>query len=167
LEKKKNPADSAAQHLANLIGTSVTGFVPQPPNDKVDLNTELFLRSNVAMASLAIISALIKGHQNQRELILKSVKPEYMGKKSFENYLFGFLSSELKEKGDISIPAIEKKIPEYSMVVYGEPTNEKTLEGDFFKWSQVLNFEPTDTQTTKAIEILHNWARKEGLLGEI
>lgn len=163
-KKKKNPADSSAQHLANLLGTSVAGIIPKTPNDKVDLNTELFVRNNMAIASLAIISGLIKGSKSRRELILRSIKPEYLHERSFESYLFGLIAEELESKDDISASVIERRISEYSMVVYGEPSNERSLQGDFFKWSQILDFEPSDSQLNKGIEICQKQASDKGML---
>lgn len=163
-KKKKNPADSAAQHLANLIGTSVAGFVPQPPYDKVDLDLELFVRNNSAIASLVVISGLIKGNQTQRESILQSVKPDYLSERSFESYLFRLISDELSDKGNISLDAIEKGIPQHSQIDYGEPPSKRLLQGYFFKWTQILNLEPTDDHISKAIEHLQKVARNNGPL---
>jgi hypothetical protein len=153
-KKKRKPEDSAAQHLANLIGTSVAGFIPESPFNKVDLDFELFTRNNTAIASLVIISGLIKGDPTQREAILRSIKPDHLGNRSLESYLFRLISDELSDKGNVSLDAIEKSIPQHSQVDYGEPPNEKMLQGDYYKWNQILNFELTDAHISKAIDYL-------------
>ena len=160
-KKKQNPADSAAQHLANLIRTSVAGFTPEPPGEKVDLNTELFIRRNVAIAELVIITGLIKGNQAQKELILKSIVPAHLGEKSFEGYLFTIIVDDVENMHEISLITVEQRIPEYSQVVHGEPANKKSLEGNFFKWSQILSFEPTNEQINKAIEVCQYAAKSK------
>jgi hypothetical protein len=163
-KKKKSPANSAAQHLANLMGTSVAGITPVTPNDKVDLDTELFLRGNVAIASLVVITGLAKGNHDQKALILKSIEPAYLGEKSFESYLFTIVAEEIKNNGDISFKRIEQRIPEYSRIVYNEPVSKASLDGDLFKWSQIFNFEPTDEHFAKAIEELQSSAKRKGLI---
>lgn len=159
-KKKKNPADSAAQHLANLMGTSVAGFTPEPPNDKVDLNTELFIRNNVAIAGLVIITALVKGTPNQQARILNSVEPAHLGEKSLESYLFMIMADKLRNNREISLREVEQRILEHSQAVYGESANKESLEGDFYKWSQILSFEPSDEHIAAAIEKCQNSAKR-------
>lgn len=159
-KKKKNPVESTVQHLANLMGTSVANFIPEPPNDKIDLETELFIRNNVAIASLVIIAGLIKGNSNQRMLILSSIEPDQLGKKSFENYLFTIITEKLRKNQEVASKTIKQRIPEYSQVIYGEPETRGSLEGNYFKWSQIQSFEPTDAQIARSIEQRQNWAKK-------
>ncbi len=103
--KKYNPADSSAQHLANLIGTSVAGFIPETKSGKpytINLSTELFLRNNVAIAELVIISGLIKGEAEMRSMVFTQFKPEFFQEKSFEHYLVTIVLAKLNEKQELS-----------------------------------------------------------------
>jgi hypothetical protein len=159
-KKKKSPQDSAAQHLANLVGTSVAGFVPEVPNDRVDLDMELFTRNNSAIASLVIIAGLLKGNPSQQALIRNSIEPLHLGAKSLENYLFTIVAEELRNNQVVSPEAIKQRIPEYGTVVYGEPTDYRSLQGYLFKWSQIISFEPTDKQILTAIQICQNSGKK-------
>ncbi len=151
-KKKKKPVEGMAQALANLMGTSVAGFIPEPPHDQVDIESEL-LRHNVAIASLVILAGLIKGDPNQQALILSSIQPAHLGDKSFEQYLFTLIAETVRQNQNISREMIERRIPEFSQVIYGEPANKRTMEGDFFKWSQIQSFEPTSAQLAHAIEL--------------
>ena len=159
-KKKLNSADSSAQHLANLLGTSVAGLVPQPPNDKVDLDSEL-ARRNVAVAYLIVLSALVKGRPDQRDKILTTIQPAQLQERSFENYLFVFIRDRLGELGEIPMPRIEEIITSYETVVWGEPLDERSLRGYSFKWSQIMSFDPNDSQLNRAIELIQETSKRE------
>ena len=73
--------------------------------------------------------------------------------------MFKIISEELNNNRDLSVAALEKKIPEYSQVVYSEPANQKSLEGNFFQWSQILSFEPSEEHIVMAIERCKNRAK--------
>ncbi len=168
-KKKRNPGDSAAQHLANLLGTNLAGFTPKTidgETPKLDLNAELFVSNNVAIAELVIIAGLLKNDDDQRREILRFIEPEFMGEKSFEGYLFSLVRESLEDKAKVSLSKIGEKIPEYGPKVYGEALGRQSLEGYYFKWSQALSLEPTQAEVQKAIEIIRTVAEKKGWLSE-
>lgn len=164
--RRENPADSSAQHLANLLGTSVAGFIPETKAGKLprlNLSTELFFRHNLAIAQLVILSGLIKGDSKQREMICRTIKPEFLGNKTFPNYLFSLAVKLMEETQDISIEVLSSNIPDFGPRIWGEPLDRRSLKGHYFQWSQILDFEPTPGQVEQAIKLCLEQAKK-GLL---
>lgn len=163
--KRKNPADSSAQHLANLLGASVAGFIPETKNGKppiVNLSTELFMRNNVSIAELVVLSCLIKGGDENRSVVLHEFQPEFLPVKSFERYLCTIILTQLQTNGIVSIAEIELKIEDFGIKVWGEPLKNKEKRGYLFRWNQILTFEPTVSQAERAIILCRNNAKKNG-----
>jgi len=152
-ERKQNPADAAAKQLANLLGTSVSGFVPDPPNDHPDLEKEL-LRSNVVMARLVIISGLVNGDKGLKAKIITGIQINHFPEGSFERYLYGIALGQFKNNGEVSVQAVEKLIPDFGPLVNGEPLNKRSLLGCNYKWSQILQIKPTENQIERAIDLI-------------
>jgi hypothetical protein len=156
-------AASSARHLANLIGTQVAGYLPdyakdgQPP--KLDLDVELF-RNNTAIASLMILSALVK--DKGRDSIIQILKPDHFS--LFDRYLFEVILEQLSEEGEIIASKVKYRIPEYGPKYFSEPLDEHSLNGYNFTWAQILDMDPTPSQVDKAIELLLTRANKEGLI---
>ena len=168
-KKSKNPADSLAQHLANLIGTSVAGFVPEASDGsahEIDLNTELFRNNNMAIARLVVVSGLVQGDSAAKTRILKMIKPDYLGEKSFSAYLFSYAAELLGEAGKISIEKVEASISDYGPKVFGKPLDKNFVMGVHYKWSQIMNFHPTAKQLDRSIHLCRIDAREKGLIEE-
>ena len=125
-KRKYNPAESAARHLANLLGTSVSGFVPDPPYDHVDLDIELS-RRNVSIASLVVISGLVNGNEELQKKVGNTIRPDHFREKSFEKYLFAIISNQLSDTGRVSIQEIERLIPDFRPSVNGELSDKRSL----------------------------------------
>jgi hypothetical protein len=156
---------SSARHLANLIGTQVAGYLPDYAKDglppKLDLDVELF-RKNVSIASLVILSALVK--DKGRNWIIQIVKPGHFT--LFPRYLFEVMLEQLSEEGEIIASKVKDRIPDYGPKYHGEPLGEHSLRGYNFTWAQILDLDPTSAQVDKAIELQLMWAKKEGLIDE-
>ncbi len=167
----KQAAEQAAQHLANLLGRSVAGYTPSsnagdelPP--QIDLNTELFKRRNVSIASLVVIAGLLRANRLHREAILQSAKPEFFWEKSFDRFLYERIRAALREHNDISMSDLEACIQEYEPAVYGQPANEHSLQGHRSTLVQILKFQPTPAQIERAIELRRIWAKGKGLIDD-
>jgi hypothetical protein len=61
----------------------------------------------------------------------------------------------LNENSLVSLSEIRELIPKFEENVYGEDlSNQKSLKGNNYKWSQILSFEPTQAEINKAIELV-------------
>lgn len=128
----------------------------------LSLDVELFQRNNVSIAFLVIISGLIK-NVKQRQDIIGQVKPIYINV-PFNRYLYEIVIDELNEKGEIDITPILSRIPDFELKFYGTPSDERSLRSKYFTFAQVLNFEPTPEQVSKAISMVVAYARKRGVM---
>jgi hypothetical protein len=129
----------------------------------LDLDIELFRRRNVRIASLVILSALLKSEKLQREILLGIVTSRYFDPKSLPSYLFEKITIYLKEQDTIPVPVLENWIPEYSYEVWGEsPPEERMLFGHNLTLRQILNFDPNQDQTYRAIELRQIVMDKKG-----
>jgi hypothetical protein len=169
-EEKRVPHE-AAQHLANLLGTSVAGHLPESIGDvtyssllsfgkllpNLNLDVELFRNNNVGLAALVVLAALIMDEKSQRDHIVQSIGSEHFWPKSFELHLFQRLLSYFAEHNDITSFDFSKMISDYGLEVWGEPSNEQSLLGKYFKLAQIINLAPTATQVERAIELRRIW----------
>jgi hypothetical protein len=119
----------------------------------LDLDIELFRRRNVSIASLVILSGLLKADRQQREKYIAILSPRHFDPKSLSRYLYEKIIQYLRENETIPIEEMEKWIPEYSTQVWGEPAEGRVLFGDHYTLRQILNFEPTEAQVYRAIEL--------------
>jgi hypothetical protein len=119
----------------------------------LDLDIELFRRRNVVIASLVILSALLKADKPQREKYLAILSPQHFDPMSLPRYIFERIIQYLQENETIPAEEMEKWIPEFSMQVWGEPPQGRMLFGDHYTLRQILNFEPTEAQVYRAIEL--------------
>ena len=120
----------------------------------LDLDIELFRRRNVRIASLAILSALLKSEKLQREKLLGILTSRYFDPKSLPRYFFEKITNYLKEHDTVPVPILENWIPDYSFEVWGEsPPEERMLFGNNLTLRQILNFDPNEEQTYRAIEL--------------
>ena len=169
-KRKLSPAESSAQHLANLMGTSVAGFVPVSTSGAslpvLDLDVELFKRNNVAIASLVILSSLVKGDQEQREECLRRTRVEYFNEKSLDRFLFETIVEYHRATGQVPVQDVRARILEYGPQVWGEASDERELTGHYFMWAQIVSFSPTTAQVERAIELRKMWAARNGLITE-
>jgi hypothetical protein len=156
------PENSAAKHLANLIGTAVGGQIPD--SNVLDLDEELVIRNNMAIASLVILSSLIKGEGGLRERVISKVQEEFFRDTSFECYLFKICMDHINKNKEISEAHLEGQIVKYSPEVYGEEANESFLKDLKYMWFQIIHFNPTTAQLDRAIELRRIWAEDKGLL---
>lgn len=167
--KEKPAAEQAAEHLANLVRRGVAGFIPKTATGRepnFDLDEELFRRRNVALASLVILSALLHGDKDQQQNVLHTVKPEYLGERSFDHFLFERISDHVVTGVSFSASDVEASIQEYGPVIWSEPSSEQSLQGHRLTWAQLLSLRPTPRQVERAIELRQMWARNQGLLKE-
>ena len=156
-QKKRNPAASSAQHLAKLIGSSEGNFSLQAmegePNS-IDLNTELFSRSNIAIAKLVVIAGLLENNDLQRGKILRLIKPERLGENTFEGYLFRHIRESLQATGSVSPSQVGQQVYKFRPQVDGQASSKGSLDENIFNWVLILGFEPTPSQVDKAIELI-------------
>lgn len=118
----------------------------------LNLDVELYERNNVVIAFLVVISGLIK-NKDQRPEILTAMKAEYIGIR-FYRYLFEIVVEELKENDEINIDSVARSLPKFGPKVYGRRSNKRSLKGEYFTLAQVLDFEPSPAQVSKAIEMV-------------
>ena len=156
-KKKKGSGAASAQHLANLLGPSAADFQAQTEPEEtsqIDLQTELFVKNNSAIAKLVVIAGLLQHDERQRRIILNSVAPECLEEITFEGYLFHQVRENLAVSGQISPSRITEQIYHYTPKVAGKAAPSKSLEEYFFRWSLILGFEPTPAQVSQALEII-------------
>lgn len=146
------------RHLADLIGTSVSGVTPS--TDAIDLDEELHINRNMAIASLVIISALFKSDHATREIIKEQIRAEYLRQKSIEWFLFIELVRIYENENEVSFQKFEDIVSRFAQEVWGQPSD----EGDQYKLTQIVSFNPTPTQLMRAIELRRLWAKRKGLL---
>jgi len=121
---------------------------------KLDLDIEMFRRRNVWIASYVILAGLLKGNRKQRQEYLEVLTPRYFDPKSLPRYLFEKIVSYLAEHESIPESVLESWIPEYSIEVWDKnPPSERTVFFDQLTLRQVLSFNPTEEQVTRAIEL--------------
>jgi hypothetical protein len=145
-DEEKLAAEQVAQHLANLVGRSVAGFTPKTSSGNepdLDLDEELFVRRNVGVASLVILSTLLHEDKGQQQNVLRQIKPEYLGEKSFDHFLFKRISDHLTTGENFSASDVEASIQEYGPAIWNEPSSERSLQGYRFTWKQLLRLRPT------------------------
>lgn len=65
------------------------------------------------------------------------------------------------EGDEININSIIDSIAKLGPKVYGEPSNRRLLKGYYFTLAQILDFEPTPAQVSKAIDLVVAWAKNE------
>ncbi|MFZ2096793.1 MAG: hypothetical protein WAV05_09165 [Anaerolineales bacterium] len=129
----------------------------------LDLNIELFRRRNVGIASLVIISAILKADKKHQEDLFDILAPQYFDPKSLPQYLFEKIYNYLQENEQIPIAVLENWIPEYSFQVWGEsPPEGRMLFGHNFTLRQIINFDPTEEQIIRAIELRKMVKEKKG-----
>ena len=149
------------------IKPSAYNQLKQLPNKAIlpilDLQDELYRRNNVAIATLVVLSALIKGKSIQQKTILNRLKPEYLGPKLIYSYLYTLIVEDIKNLGEVDISSILDKIPEFGPKIFGEPSSK--LKGDYFNFALILNIDPTVDQVAKAIDMVEISAKKNGWAG--
>jgi hypothetical protein len=120
----------------------------------LDLDIELFKRRNVSIARLVILSALLKANNQQRVKLLEILKPRYFDPKSLTRYLFEKIVAYLQVNESVPVVELENWIPEYFSEVWDEsPPGGRMLFGSHFTLRQILNFDPNEEQTYRAIEL--------------
>jgi hypothetical protein len=120
----------------------------------LDLDFELFRRQNVAIASLVILSALLKSNKVKRDELLKTLTNLYFDPQSLNSYLFEKIADYFKEHDTVPVSVLENWIPEYLFEVWGQsPPNGRSLFGDNLNLREILSFDPTDEQTKRAMEL--------------
>jgi hypothetical protein len=120
----------------------------------LDLDIELFRRRNVGIASLVILSALIRSNKYQRDRLLEFLTTQYFDPKSLPQYLFEKIVMHLQKSDFLSEDELEKWIPDYSVEVWGISSPKgRSLFADHFTLRQILNFEPNEEQVKRAIEL--------------
>lgn len=125
----------------------------------LNLDEELYERNNAAVGLLIIISGLIK-NKEQRNDILKRVRPDYIVI-PFMRYLYEVVIDDLKGSDEVNINSIVESIPKFGPKVYGTKSNRRHLKGHYFTLAQILDFEPTPAQVSKAIDLVVAWAKSE------
>jgi hypothetical protein len=123
----------------------------------LNLDEELYERNNVVLAFLVVISSLIKNEAKRQE-ILSRVNPDYIGI-TFYRYLFEIVAEELKRNDEINIYSMIDSIPKFGPKIYGTKSNRRSLKGHYFTLAQILDFEPTPDQVSKAIDMVINTAK--------
>jgi hypothetical protein len=130
---------------------------------KLDLDIELFRRRNVWIASFVILAGLLKADIKQREKYLVILTPSYFDPKSLPRYLFEKIISYLKENDIVPVSELEKWVPEYAVEIWSEsPPNERMLFSNQLTVRQILNFDPTEDQFFRAIELRKEKMEKYG-----
>jgi hypothetical protein len=81
----------------------------------------------------------------------------------FNRYLFEIVADELNKNGEIDVISILNKIPNFGPRVYGSSLDERSLRSKYYTFAQVLNFEPSPEQVSKAIDMVVRYARKRGV----
>jgi hypothetical protein len=185
LPKKSSPEKDVAQRLANLLGTSVLGFVPNqntpltpsatadgfslPPSSmlpKLSLDTELF-RHNMSIAEIIILSGLIHNNPAHRKNILDSTKKEYFPPKLFEGFLFEALAETILDNFDIEISTdfLFNQIHKYFSVQWNSsPESDGYVRDILFRYAQAVDINPSAEQIDKAIQLRRIWAHKKGIV---
>jgi hypothetical protein len=129
----------------------------------LDLDIELFVRRNVHIASLVILSGLLKSNYIQRKKLLKILNLRYFDPKSLPQYLFERIVQNFRNNEIVTEAGLEKWILEYFLQVWGEtPPNERMLFGHNYTLRQILTFNPNDEQIRRAIELRGMKMEKEG-----
>jgi hypothetical protein len=158
-QENKDYAACSARHLANLLGREVAGYLPDYAKDgkphTIDIDVEL-LENSVGVASLVILSALIKN--KQRDHIIQNINSNFLN--SFDRYLYELILEQLISGDEVDYSKIKDRIPEYGPKYYGEPSDERSLRGYYFTWAQILDLDPTPAQIDRAFELLRKWAKK-------
>ncbi len=129
----------------------------------LDLDIELFRRRNVRLASLVILSALLKSEKHQREKLLGILTSKYFDPKSLSRYFYEKIAVYIKEHDSVPVSVLENWVPEYSFEVWGEsPPEERMLFGNNLTLRQILNFDPTYEQIYRAVELRKMIMEKKG-----
>ena len=124
------------------------------PESLPDLDIELFRRQNVWVASSVVISGLLKANPQQRKNFLMNLTPQHFNPQSLCQYLFERIVSFLEDNETIPISELEKWIPEYHLEVWNEsPPHERMLFAHNFNLRRIINFNPTEEQVNRAIEL--------------
>jgi hypothetical protein len=127
----------------------------------LNLDVELNERNNVSIAFLVLISGLIR-YPDSRQKILERVKLEYINV-PFPRYLYAVIAFELIRTKTVDIQSVIDQIPQFGPILYGEPSNEISMKGHYFTLAQVLYFQPTIANLSKAIDMVVAYAKKRGI----
>lgn len=127
----------------------------------LNLDEELYERNNVPLAFHIIISGIIR-NKRQRNEILMRVRPDYIDI-PFMAYLYEIVTEELKRGEEIDIYSIIDLIPKFGPKVYGIRSNRRSLKGHYFTLAQILDFQPTPAQVSKAIDLVISTAKSKQL----
>jgi hypothetical protein len=158
-------AEMATQHLADLLGTAVAGFLPSQADrllKEIDLEVELFRRRNVGLASLALLAALVKSKGPDRERLIRYLRLEHFTKKSIEQFLFSCIVNATTNQQEITAEVLTSFVQEFEPTVWGEPPTERSLRGYYFKVAQILAIDPSDAQIEQAVALRQDWATRRG-----
>ena len=123
----------------------------------LNLDEELFERNNTAAAFHIIISGLIK-NKEQRTEIMTRVRPYYLDI-PFMRYLYEIVAEDLMRSDEADVNFIIESIPKFGSKVYGKKSNRRSLKGHYFTLAQILDFQPTPAQVSKAIEMVIDAAK--------
>ena len=125
-----------------------------PSLPKVDIEINLFRRNNVSIAALVIVSGLLKGDQQLRQRLLSILTPDHFNPRSLPQYLYQKIAVYPHMGETIPVSELEKWIPEYHLEVWGEShPEERMFYADNWTLRQILNFDPTEEQINRAIEL--------------
>ncbi len=125
----------------------------------LNLDQELYERNNVVCAFHVILSGLIK-NKEQRTEIMTRVRPDYLDI-PFMRYLYEIATEDLKRSDEVNVNFIIESIPKFGPKVYGVKSNRRSLKGHYFTLAQILDFQPTPAQVSKAIEMVIDAAKSE------
>ena len=160
-----NAAEKAAQHLADLLGTPVAGFLPSQADQflsQIDLDLELFRRRNVGLAALVLLAMLVKNDGQSRARLIADLRPEYFTQRSVEHFLFVRIMEALSKQQEITAETLAAFVRDYGPTVWLEPPSERSLAGHYFKVAQILSIKASDAQIEQALVLRRDWAERRG-----
>jgi len=157
-EEKSEMDQNLLRLLADLVGTSVGGI--SPSSDDINLDDELFLSMNMAIASIVIISELIMNSYDLRNTIRREIDSKYLKSKSIEWFLFNEIVEKLNRNEVVEKKELEAITSRYTQEIWGKDSRK---EHDY-KINQILRLHPTRNQIIRAIELRLLWAKDNNLL---
>lgn len=154
----KGLPDRAAKHLANLLGVSIAGQVPD--NMQIDIEKELFVGNNVTLASLVIVAGFLWGNSDVRDELVSEVNPLILREKSLEWYVYQSMLKAYAQSKSVEVDVIEEDLSDYGPQVWGEPTG----EASWLRWRQIRSMKPSTEEILQAIHLRVKWATKKGII---
>lgn len=152
---KENQTKDQVRLIANLSPLPASGR-PNNTIPDMDLEVELFEHQRVIVSDLVVLAGLLKGNDEQKQLILQSVQEDFFCF-PFGGILFDAMRSSYTDHRRIDTDEVIQH-------VHNMTKEDKSRASILANWRIVQDLTPTNQQVEQAISLIRRAATRKGVL---